>query len=161
MRKMFISKILMLCILTFSCLYAQEEKEYEKDQKIVITGVIPGGYAEAIDLKPGDVIVTYNGKEIHNLRELGMFKAKIETDSVEIVIKRDEEMISFIIPKGQIGVWVKELLPEIEFEKDAMIIEGIGPLGWETCETNSFIAALTRIAEYLDIQKSLAILQIV
>jgi hypothetical protein len=151
-------KRILICTILFmgivgSILYAQEEKNCKKEQRLVITGVIPGSYAETIDIRPGDVIAAYNGKEVHCLEKLTILKDEVTTDSVEIVIRRDNELVNFVIPNGQIGVWVKELLPDIVFENDAVVIEGIGLLDWDTGESNSFIAALTRIAEYLEIPK--------
>lgn len=146
-------KILTLVIITFSFLIALDEKGCEEDQSLVIISIIPGSSAEIAGMKPGDVIVSYNGKEVHCIKKLGMLKDEVETDSLEVVIKRDENITSFTIPKGIIGIYLKELLPDIEFEKDAVIVEEIGRLDWDTGESNSFIAALTRIAEYFGIQK--------
>jgi hypothetical protein len=150
-------KILTFIIVTFSFLVALEAKECEKKsdkvQRLIITNVVPGGSGEIAGMKPGDAIVSYNGKEVCCTKKLGMLKDEVVTDSVEVVINRDENIISFTIPKGIIGIYLKELLPDIEFEKDAVTIEGIGRLDWRTGESSSFIAALTRIAEYLGIQK--------
>ena len=78
MKKEFILKMLMLGIMIFCCLYAQEEKECKKDQKLVIVDLISGGSAEKVGIKPGDVIVTYNSKEVHCLQKLQMLKEKVE-----------------------------------------------------------------------------------
>jgi hypothetical protein len=153
MRRIFMCTVFFIGMVGYSILYAQEEKECKKEQRLVITGVIPGSYAEIIDIRPGDVIATYNGKEVHCLKKLTMLKDEVTADSVEIVIRRDNESVNFVIPKGQIGVWVKELLPDVIFDEDAVVIDGIGPLDWDTGESNSFIAALTRIAEYLEIKR--------
>lgn len=150
MRRIFMYTIIFIGMVGYSTLYAQEEKECKKEHQLVITGIIPGSYAETIDIRPEDVIATYNGKEVHCLKKLTMLKDEVDTDSIEIVVTRNNEFVSFVIPKGQIGVWVKELLPDIAFDEDAVIIEGIDPLDWDTGESNSFIAALTRIAEHLD-----------
>jgi hypothetical protein len=152
MRRIFMCIIFFTCMVGYSVLYAQEE-ECKKDQRLVITGVIPGSYAETIDIRPGDIIARYNGKEVHCLKRLTMLKNEVDTDSIEISIRRDNELINLVIPKGQIGVWVKELLPDIVFDEDAKVIEKINPLDWDTGESNSFIAALTRIAEYLKIER--------
>jgi hypothetical protein len=151
MRKIFICIVFFMGIVG-SLLSAQEEG-CKEEQRLVITGVIPGSYAEVIDIRSGDIIVTYNGKGVHCLEKLTMLKEEVTTDSVEIVIKRGNEFVCFVIPRGQIGIWVKELLPDIVFDDDAVLIEGINPLDWDTGESNSFIAALARIAEYLKIQK--------
>lgn len=153
MKKILIIKILILVIVTFSCLYALEEETCPKEQRLVTVGIIPGGSAATIGLKTGDVIVSYNGTKVHCLNKLAILKAEVVTDSVEIVIARAEKIMSFKLPKGEIGVYIKEVLPDIKFEEDAKIIKGIGALGWDTGESNSFIAALTRVAEYLKIKK--------
>jgi len=153
MKRLFLLKIFLVMIITFSVVYAQEEEECEKDQYLLVTGLIPGGAAETAGMKSGDIILSYNGQEVHCLKKLNILKEAVKTDSVEIVIKRGGEAISYMIAKGMIGVFLKELLPDIEFAKDAVVIKGIRPLDWNTGETSSFIATLTRIAEYLDIGK--------
>lgn len=152
MKRLFLMRILLVLVITFSVFYAQEE-ECEKDQHLLVTGLVPGGAAETAGIKSGDIILSYDGQEAHCLKKLNMLKEAVKSDSVEIVINRGGETISYTIAKGMIGVFLKELLPDIEFQKDAVIIKGIRPLDWSTGETSSFISALTRIAEYLDIEK--------
>jgi len=153
MKRLFPLRILLVMVITFSVVYAQEEEECEKNQYLLVTGLVPGGAAETAGIKSGDIILSYNGQQAHCLKKLNTLKEAVTTDRVEIVIKRDGETISYTIAKGMIGIYLKELLPDIEFEKDAVIIKGIGHLDWNTGETSSFIAALTRIAEYLNIDK--------
>ncbi len=153
MKRLFLLRILLVMVITFSAVYAQEKEECEKNQYLLVTGLVPGGAAETAGIKSGDIILSYDGQQAHCLKKLNMLKEAVKADSVEIVIKRDGETISYTIAKGMIGIFLKELLPDIEFEKDAVILKGIGRLDWNTGETSSFIAALTRIAEYLDIEK--------
>ncbi len=153
MKSMFVFKMFVMIVIAFSLIYAVEEEECEKGQRLVITGIIPGGAAENVGMKQGDGIISYNGTEVHCLKKLNALKQAVKTDSVEIMIKRNGEIISYKIPKGMIGIYAKDILPDIEFEKDAVVIEKIGRLDWDTGETSSFIAALTRIAEYLNIER--------
>ena len=125
MKKISIISILLSGLIAFSFLNADKGEECEKKQHLVVTGIIPGGNAETAGIKQGDIIITYNGKEVHCLKKLGVLKEEVETESVEIVIKRDEDVISYMMPQGMIGVYVKEVLPDIQFEEGAMIIEGI------------------------------------
>jgi hypothetical protein len=149
MNKRYILNIFIICLISFTLIYAEGEKE----KKLVITGVMPESGAEVAGIKSGDILMTYNNKIVNSIEKLNKLKANVKDDSIEITVKRGEERIQFIIPKGFIGIYLKEILPDIEFDKDAVIIEHIDRLDWDTGEMSSFIGALTRIAEYLNIQK--------
>lgn len=127
----------------------------EAEPYLLIQGTVPGSTAAEVGMKEGDVIVSYNGTAVHCLNKLNMLKEAVETDNVQMVVKRGEEMLTFTIPQGMIGVYIAEMLPDIDFSeaKDAVVIKGVGPLDWSTGETNSYIAALTRIAEYLNCER--------
>ncbi len=153
MKRMFLLRIFVVFIIAFSVLSAAEEEECEKDKHLLVTGLIPGGAAETAGMKVGDIVVSYNDHEVHCLKKLNTLKEAVKTDSVEIVIERDGEAISYMVPKGMIGIYVKELLPDIIFGDDAVIIKGIGRLDWNTGETSSFVASLARIAEHLNIDR--------
>jgi hypothetical protein len=154
MKRMFPLRILLVILIAISVLSAAEEEcKCEKDQHLLITGTIPGGAAETAGIESGDIIVSYDKHEVHCLKKLNALKEAVKTDSVEIVIKRDGEVVSYMIPEGMIGIYVKELLPDIEFEKDAVVIKGIGRLDWDTGETSSFVASLARVAEYLNVDR--------
>lgn len=146
-----------LLFVNFSALNAGEDKgcdePCEPQAYLLIQGTIPGGGAAEVGMKEGDVIVSYNGTAVHCLNKLNMLKETVETDEVQIVVKRGEEMLTFAIPQGMIGVYIAEMLPDIDFsnEEGAVVITGVGQLDWSTGETNSYIAALTRISEYLNL----------
>jgi hypothetical protein len=146
-------------LITFTSLNAAEEEccseePCEKEPYLLIQGTIPGGAAAEVGMKEGDVIVSYDGTAVHCLKKLNMLKEAVETDNVNMVVKRGEETLTFAIPQGIIGVYLVEMLPDIDFSKEenAVVLEGVGPLDWSTGETNSYVAALTRIAEYLNLE---------
>lgn len=149
--------IFIALLVTCTFLVADQEKPCEetreKEQSVVVTGIIPASSAETVGIREGDIIVTYNGVSVHCTNKLNELKESLKTDSVEIVVKRDDRVISFVIPKGFIGIYIKEILPDIDYDEDAVVIEGIGRLAWETGESNSFMGALARIVEYLNIEK--------
>ncbi|UCG92170.1 MAG: PDZ domain-containing protein [candidate division WOR-3 bacterium] len=155
--KNIVMRIFIALLVTCTFVVADQEKPCEetceKEQSVVVTGIIPGSYAEDVGIREGDVIVTYNGVPVHCTNKLNALKESLETDSVEIVVKRDDRVISFVIPKGFIGVYIKEVVPDIDYDEDAVVIEGIGRLAWEAGESNSFMGALSRIVEYLKIKK--------
>ncbi len=154
MKRMFPVRILLVVIIAISVLSAAEEKEEcEKNQHLLVTGLIPGGAAETAGIKSGDIIISYDKQEVHCLNKLNTLKQAVKTDSVEIVIKRDGAVVNYMMPKGMIGIYLKELLPDIDFEKDAVVIKGVGRLDWDTGETSSFVASLARVADYLNIDR--------
>lgn len=102
---------------------------------------------KAVGAQLGDIIITYNGEKVEDIKHLGELKEAVETSEVYVFIKRDEEEIEFTIPKGQIGVYLKEVVPEYKIDNDAVIIEGLGKLGWGIGMENSFLGAVYRMDE--------------
>ncbi len=153
MRRILTLKILVLVAIAFSVVHAAEEKECEKGRYLLIEGTVSGGAAEVVGIKAGDVVVSYNGTEVHCLEKLNILKKAVAADTVVIMIRRSGANMSFTVPHGMIGIYVKEMWPEFKYDKDAVVIKNIGRLGWDTGESNSFIGALTRIADYLNIDK--------
>lgn len=156
-------KHLSICALVLfvvvSWLNADEDKgcnePCESQQYLLIQGTVPGSAADAQGMKAGDVIVSYNDTPVHCLDKLNMVKEAVKTETVKMVVKRGDEMLTFTIPQGMIGVYLVEMFPDINFskEKDVVVIDGIGSLAWSTGETNSFIGALARVAEHLDLER--------
>jgi hypothetical protein len=146
-------KMSIVGLILVSGLWAQARGECDDEPMLVVVGLIEGGAAEAAGIKIGDIVISYHGERVHCLARLNTIKTGVEADSVVISVKRGDTVISYLIPKGQIGLYLKEVLPDLQFDDDAVIIKGIGYLGWDTGESNSFVACLARIAEYLKINK--------
>jgi hypothetical protein len=122
-----------------------------KEQVILrVQGVVPGTPAEAVGVQEGDIFETYSGVAVHSLGELNAQKElTAKDDSVEIAVIRGAEHLTFRIPAGQIGVYLKEVLPDLEYREDAVVIDGIERLGWDTGKPNSFIAAVEAVARHV------------
>lgn len=129
---------------------ASEEEPGRKAQAtLLVQGVVPGTPAEAAGVQEGDILDTYNGVRVHSLEEVNAQKKLApKGDSVEIGIIRGTERMTFRIPAGQIGVYLKEVLPDLEYREDAVVIDGIEKLGWDTGKTNSFIAAVEAASKH-------------
>ncbi len=110
-----------------------------------VTSVVEGGAAEALDVKPGDVIVSYNGSTVGCLDDLLRVKSKVKTDSIELVLRRGEEELTMNFPAGQLGVYLHEWRNDIKPDPDAVIIDGIPPLTWSSGKTGTFMAALEAV----------------
>ncbi len=121
--------------------------------KLVVQGVVPKSPAEAAGLQQNDILIEYNGIPAHTVNEVNELKKKVKTDSVDVTVLRDGKKIIFKLPAGQMGVYLKELLPDLKYKKDAVVIDGIPKLDWSTGKSNSFLAAVEVIANHLGIDK--------
>ena len=110
-----------------------------------VTGVVEGGAAEAVGIRPGDIIVSYNGVTVGCLEDLRRVKDKVTTDSVELMLRRDVEELVINFPAGQLGVYLQEWQQDIRPDPDAVIIDGIPPLMWSSGRTGTFMAALEAV----------------
>lgn len=143
-------KKILLSLIIISALSFSAETE---TTKLVVHNLIPGSAAEAAGIRPGDIFLEYDGKPTHTLNDLFKLKSTVITESVNVVLLRGDKKITYRLPKGQMGVYLKELMPDIKYLKDAVVIEGIPKLDWSTGKYCSFHAALEIIANHLGIEK--------
>ena len=147
-----------IALLFISTVSAEQPAE---QTRLVVTGLITGGAGEKVGIKINDVFIKYNGKFVSTRNELNEYKNQVKGDSVEITVEREIEgglphalkVITVNIPKGPIGVYLTELLPDLKYKEDAVVINGIPKLGWETSKINSFIACVELVANHLGIKK--------
>jgi PHD/YefM family antitoxin component YafN of YafNO toxin-antitoxin module len=146
---------IMLIIFALTLIFVgiiRAEESMEKT-RLVVTGLVTSGAAEKTGVIINDVLTKYDGKEVSTRNELNELKNQVKSDSVEITVIRDGKEIIYKIPKGPIGAYLAELLPDLKLKEDAVVIEGIPKLGWETGKINSFIGAVELVANHLGIKK--------
>lgn len=114
-------------------------------QFLLITEVIPGSAAFQVGIRKGDILRAYNGNGVESEKELEAAK-EMAIDSVEILVDRADETLSFIIPVGPIGVYLEERFPELTYASDVVVLDGIASLEGMN---NSYIRSLSRVAAYL------------
>ncbi len=146
-------KILILLVFGLTIFFAVSNQTTEEQTKLVVQSVVTDGVGEKAGILPGDILLKYNGAALNTLKQLNEIKAEVKTESVEIVIVRDDKEISFEIPKGPIGVYLKELLPDLKYKNDAVVIKDIPKLDWATGKMNSFLACVELVANHMGIQK--------
>ena len=122
-------------------------------QYLVVTSIEDGTEADRVGVKEGDIILSYDGKPVSAVAQLNQLKEEVKTDEVELVVLRKDEKREFKIKAGQIGVYLSERRPEVELAEDAVVLKGVGKLGWDTGMSSSFIGALAVAAEYLGSEK--------
>ncbi len=131
----------------FENVSAEEETSSQPEKQLEIVGFIEESNLENVGAQVGDIIITYNGKLVYSLKNLGALKEAVQTSEVDVVLQRGDEKIKVTIPKGQLGVYLKENAPDHIVDKDAVIIDGIGRFDWGIGMENSFLAAVYRIDE--------------
>jgi hypothetical protein len=95
----------------------------------------------------GDIIVSYNGSKVLTVEMLQSLQAKVTDNEVVIGIVRSGQEMAYKVPKGQLGVYLKVVAPEHKRDSDAVIIDGLGRIGWGMGMENSFFGCLTRLEE--------------
>jgi len=83
-----------------------------QDNRVLVSSVIAGSPAEQAGIRPGDVILSYEGASIFDFSELQGATRDGERDApVSVQIRRGTERIAVSIPRGPMGV---RLEPERE-----------------------------------------------
>jgi len=76
-----------------------------QDNRVAVSSVISGSPAEQAGVKPGDVILSYDGSRIFDSSELQGATRSGERDTpVSIQIRRGQESIAVSLPRGPMGV---------------------------------------------------------
>lgn len=115
--------------------------------KLVVAGFTEGSGMEKAGAVEGDVIIEYDGQEVRGLPHLEDLKKSVQSSEVSVVVLRSGERVQMTIPKGPLGIYLREVAKDYEPTSDAVIIDGIGKLDWGTGMDNSFLGALYRIDE--------------
>lgn len=111
-----------------------------------VSGVVPGGAAEAVGVRPGSRLESYGGMTVGCLKDFNAAKDAAKSESVEVVFTSPTSMVRLTMMKGKsMGVYLKEWQNDTTFGADAKVVEGVPALGWQTMRTNSFVAALAAV----------------
>ena len=119
----------------------------ETDLKLMIEGFTDGSNLQKAGALKGDRILSYNGGDVTSAAKLRELRDATGTPEVPVVLLRGDGRIEVTVPKGRLGVFLREVAPEHPRDGDAVVIDGIGKLAWGTGMENSFLAAVYRIDE--------------
>lgn len=97
--------------------YFRYREATDRATSVPVTGVIAGGIAETIGLKPGDEIVSYDGRHVYNYYDLEARAS--DTTGVGngiLQVRRDGQVFELSVPRGPIGIeqqsWMDIILRE-------------------------------------------------
>jgi tetratricopeptide (TPR) repeat protein len=74
------------------------------DHGIAILGVVPQSTADLFGIKPGDVLLEYNGKTLHSFSDLAIVPVGDKAIKVPVKLWRDGEVRSLEIAPGRLGI---------------------------------------------------------
>ena len=121
--------------------------------QLVVQDVISESPAYAAGIEQGDVLLQYNGVAVYSMNDVAELKRLVTSDSVDVVVARNGKRITLRLPAGEMGVYLKEVLDELEYAEDAVVIGGIPKLDWSTGKSNSFLAAVEALANHLGVDR--------
>lgn len=146
MKKIFLFLgIVIIFLLVFSSvLFAEGNKDHIM---IKITKFQDNSQLKEAGAEVGDIIFKYNGVEIESVEHLAKLKQQAKTDSINVVLLREDKEVPITIKKGSLGVYLEIKVPDHKVDPDAVIIDGIGKLGWGKGMDISFLACICLLEE--------------
>ncbi|MCX6840972.1 MAG: PDZ domain-containing protein [candidate division WOR-3 bacterium] len=121
--------------------------ETEPCHWLEVTGVVPDGPAAKAGIRVGDALASYDGKAMGCRADLSAKQAAVQVDSVIATFRRGNKELSFVLPKGKLGIFFAEWMNDVPPDSDAKLIAGVPNLSWN--EMNSFMGALEAIGHKL------------
>lgn len=80
-----------------------ESLDMEDPRGALVAGVTPGGPAEDAGIKPGDIVLTFDGKEVATMRELPRIVADTAVSkAVSVVVLRDGKEVEVKVTLGRL-----------------------------------------------------------
>ncbi len=141
--KEFLIFILVISFLT--CLSAKDNNKAKNYLKI--TSFSENSVFLEAGAKIDDVIIKYDKQSITTLDELILAKNNAKKDMIEVLVLRDGHQLSLKVPKGKLGIMIKEYAPDHEISKDSKVIEGYKHLDWINGTSNTFLACVALLEE--------------
>ncbi|MBS0424438.1 MAG: PDZ domain-containing protein, partial [Proteobacteria bacterium] len=92
---------------------------------VLITGLVPGGQGEKIGLKPGDILLTYDGSPLQAADQLIQLTNKKDAQtSVTLTYEREGKKHDAVLQGGRIGIQISSLVPNQSEEINQIIEQG-------------------------------------
>jgi hypothetical protein len=121
-----------------------------------VTGLVPDGPAAKAGIRVGDALASYDGKPMGCRADLARVQAAVQVDSVVASFRRFGKELSFVLPKGKLGIYFAEWMNDVPPDSDAKLIPNVPNLSWN--EMNSFMGALQAIGHKIGDHSGYAIL---
>ena len=77
---------------------------FSKELGVIIYEVLANGLAQQLGLRPGDVILSYRGKEIDSGKDLEVYRFPLG-DTVALTVARGNELLTFKIQSNLMGIY--------------------------------------------------------
>lgn len=101
-----------------------------RDYGVIVSDVMPGSPAEAVGVKPGDILESIDGQAADNLPTVNyMFRLRDSTDNVQLVVLRGGTQQSFSVPAVEVQSEFDSVSAMADAERN--LVAPLGILGIE------------------------------
>lgn len=101
-----------------------------RDYGVIISDVLPGSPAEAMGVKPGDVLISIDGQPADNVPSVNyMFRLRDTTENVQMMVLRGASQQTFSVPAIEVKNQLDEVSALADPEKN--LVAPLGILGIE------------------------------
>ena len=139
--------VVLLVLVVQAAVFADTTTVSKDPQKREILGLKITGFVEVSALQTagaqlGDIITYYDGTRIESLEQLLSLRDSLQKEVAAVILRRGADEVKVNIPKGMLGAYLQEIAVDHPVDDDAVIIEGIGRLGWGLGMENSFLGCV-------------------
>ena len=89
------------------------------EQHTRVVSVVPGSQAESMGLKSGDIIKSYNGREIKAMAELAEATKEPGNIPRELVVRRGNARLKFQVQPGRLGIEMHTIFKPVPAQKQS------------------------------------------
>lgn len=137
--------IILFCLTVSACAIISKDKKTGSEPGLIITNFSDDSNLKEAGAEINDILLKYDGELLYSVSQLDELKNAVNTDEIEVVVKRGDALNTYVIPKGKIGVYLLPIIKQVEFAGDAVMIDNVERVGWDLDMDVSFFGCLSSI----------------
>lgn len=131
----------------FCALAPIQQSDSASSSWLEVSGLVTDGPAARAGIQIGDALASYDGKTIVSRAVLEAAQAAVRAESVTATFRRGNNELSFMLPRGKLGIYFAEWQRDLKPDSDAKLIVNVPNLSWD--KMNTFVGALEAVEQSL------------